>query len=52
LSIVSAPTTATNGATAEVTVGWTGAASGRSLGAVSHADESGLLSLTVVTVDA
>ena len=35
----------------QVTASWTGAAAGRSLGAVSHTGPDGLLGLTVVAVD-
>ena len=52
LSIVSAPTSATLGATESVDVSWTGAGGGEwHLGAVSHSDGSGLLGLTLVEVD-
>ncbi|TDT15263.1 peptidase inhibitor I9 [Ilumatobacter fluminis] len=52
LAIDSAPTAATIGATETIDVSWTGAAAGeRSLGAVSHADGSGLIGLTLVEVD-
>ncbi len=51
LSIVSAPTEATQGTIGTVEVGWSGLAAGTHLGAVSHADGSGILGLTLVEVD-
>ena len=52
MTIDSAPTSATIGTTGTVDVSWTGATAGEwHLGAVSHADGSGLLGLTLVEVD-
>jgi hypothetical protein len=51
LSVVSAPTTAVNGGTGTVTVGWTGLAPGHYLGAVSHKDGAGEIGLTLVSVN-
>jgi len=52
LSLDAAPTSATLGATETITVSWTGLTSGTQyLGAVSHADDGGLLGLTLVEVD-
>lgn len=52
LSIDSAPTSATIGGVGTVDVSWTGATAGEwHLGAVSHADASGLMALTLVDVD-
>ncbi|CAN5874865.1 hypothetical protein BH23ACT4_BH23ACT4_08040 [soil metagenome] len=52
LSINSAPTSATLGATETIEVGWTGAALGEwHLGAVSHSDAGGVMGLTLVEVD-
>lgn len=52
LAIDSAPTSATIGVTETVDVSWSGAAAGEwHLGAVSHADGSGLLGLTLIDVD-
>ncbi len=52
LSIDSAPTAATIGATGSVDVSWTGATAGEwHLGAVSHTGPDGLLGLTLVDVD-
>jgi Fibronectin type-III domain/Subtilase family len=51
LTIAAAPTTGNIGDVAQVTASWTGAAAGRSLGAVSHTGPNGLLGLTVVAVD-
>lgn len=52
LSLDSAPTSATIGSTGTVDVSWTGATAGEwHLGAVSHADGSGLLGLTLIDVD-
>ncbi len=51
LSVDSAPASATVGATATIDISWTGA-SGKMFGAVSHADGSGLIGLTLVEVNA
>ncbi len=52
LTIDSAPTSATLGATEPIDVSWTGAAAGEwHLGAVSHTGDSGLMGLTLVEVD-
>ena len=52
LTIVSAPTSATSGATETITVSWTGATLGQwHLGAVSHTGDSGLMGLTLINVD-
>ena len=49
---VDAPASATNGQTEDINVSWTGATAGEwHLGAVSHADGSGLLGLTLIDVD-
>ena len=49
---VTAPTSATLGATETITVDWTGLDAGtKYLGAVSHSDASGLLDLTLIAVD-
>ncbi len=51
LSIDSAPASAVNGTSATVTASWSGLTPGLSyLGAVSHADDAGLLGLTLVNV--
>jgi subtilisin family serine protease len=52
LSIDSAPTSASLGATESVDLSWTGATTGQwHLGAVSHTGDSGLMGLTLVEVD-
>jgi hypothetical protein len=52
LSIDSAPTAATLGATETIDVSWTGATAGQwHLGAVSHTGDVGLMGLTLVNVD-
>jgi subtilisin family serine protease len=51
LSITSAPTSATLGATGTVVAAWTGADGVWSLGAVSHDGPTGRLGLTLVDVD-
>jgi subtilisin family serine protease len=52
LVIDSAPTSATIGQVATITVSWTGATAGQwHLGAVSHNGDSGLMGLTLVNVD-
>ncbi len=51
LSITSAPTSATSGASGIVTAAWTGAGGVWSLGAVSHNGASGVMGLTLVDVD-
>ncbi|MGD8852700.1 MAG: S8 family serine peptidase [Gammaproteobacteria bacterium] len=49
---VTAPASATLGATETIDVAWTGLATGtKHLGAVSHSDAGGLLGLTVVRID-
>jgi subtilisin family serine protease len=52
MTVDSAPTSASIGATATIDVSWTGAAAGQwYLGAVSHSDAVGFLGLTLVNVD-
>ena len=52
LSVDSAPGSATLGSTETVDVSWSGAATGtKHLGAVSHSDGSGLLGLTLISVE-
>ena len=52
LTIDSAPTAATVGATEPINISWSGAAAGEwYLGAVSHSNASGLMGLTLVNVD-
>ena len=52
MSITSAPTSASLGATAAINIGWTGATAGQwHLGAVSHTGPTGRLGLTLVQVD-
>mgnify|MGYP003291689452 CR=1 FL=1 len=55
LSIVSAPTSATNATVGTVEVGWTDITAGTTgdwyLGAVSHTGASGVMGLTLVNVD-
>ena len=51
LSLDGAPASASTGATGTVSVSWSGLAAGEYLGAVSHADGSGLIGLTLVEVD-
>ena len=52
LSLDSAPTSATLGATETIQVSWDGLAAGTQyLGAVSHSDPSGIMVLTLVNVD-
>jgi hypothetical protein len=52
LTIVSAPTSATNGTTGTINVSWTGATAGQwHLGAVSHTGDVGLMGLTLINVD-
>jgi hypothetical protein len=55
LSIVSAPTSATNATVGTVEVGWSGITAGTTgdwyLGAVSHTGASGVMGLTLVNVD-
>ena len=52
LSVDSAPASATLGASETVDVSWSGAATGtKHLGAVSHSDGSGLLGLTLISVE-
>jgi hypothetical protein len=52
LSIDSAPTSATLGATEPIQVSWSGATAGQwHLGAVSHTGDVGLMGLTLVSVD-
>ncbi|MFN2181398.1 MAG: hypothetical protein ACK2UV_18085, partial [Candidatus Promineifilaceae bacterium] len=50
LSVDSAPTSATIGATGTVEVSWSGLADGEYLGAVSHTGDVGLMGLTLVEV--
>jgi subtilisin family serine protease len=53
LSIDSAPTSAVSGVTGTVTASWTGLTAGtRYLGAVSHSDDTGIIAVTDVSVDA
>jgi hypothetical protein len=52
LAIDSAPTSAVNGASGTVTASWSGLAPGSYVGAVSHSDDTGLIGLTLVNVDA
>ena len=52
LTVDSAPTSATLGATGTVNVSWTGATAGQwHLGAVSHSGDAGVMGLTLVEVD-
>ena len=52
MSVDSAPASATIGAVEPIDISWTGAAAGEwHLGAISHADASGLIGLTLVEVD-
>lgn len=52
LSVDSAPTSATLGATESIDISWSGLDSGTVYyGAVSHSDSAGLIGLTLVTVD-
>jgi subtilisin family serine protease len=52
MSVDSAPTAATTGATEAIDISWSGATAGQwHLGAVSHADGTGLIGLTLVEVD-
>ena len=52
MTVDSAPASATLGAVETIDISWTGAAAGEwHLGAVSHADSSGLIGLTLVEVD-
>ena len=52
MTVDSAPTSATLGATEPIEVSWTGATAGQwHLGAVSHTGDSGLMGLTLVEVD-
>ena len=52
MSVDSAPTSAQIGNSDTINVSWNGAAAGEwHLGAVSHADGSGLIGLTLVEVD-
>ncbi|MEA2002097.1 MAG: S8 family serine peptidase [Actinomycetota bacterium] len=52
LSVTGAPASATAGAVGTVDIAWTGLAAGTEyLGAVSHSDASGVLGLTLVSVD-
>lgn len=51
LSVDSAPTSATVGASGTIGISWTGAVSGTHLGAVSHTGDAGLLGLTLVEVE-
>lgn len=52
LTIVSAPASATSGATETINLSWTDATAGQwHLGAVSHTGSSGLMGLTLVNVD-
>ena len=52
LTVDSAPTSATLGATGTVDVSWTGATAGQwHLGAVSHSGDAGVMGLTLVEVD-
>ncbi len=50
LVVDSAPASATLGAVETVSISWAGAAAGRSFGAVSHSDASGLFGITLVEV--
>jgi hypothetical protein len=50
LSVDSAPTSATIGASGDITVSWSGLADGWYLGAVSHTGDAGLMGLTLVEV--
>ena len=53
LSVSAAPASAVLGETGSVTANWTGLTAGTSyLGAVSHSDDTGVIGLTVVSVDA
>ena len=52
MEVVSAPTSATVGATETIEVGWLGATAGEwHLGAVSHTGDDGLMGLTLINVD-
>jgi subtilisin family serine protease len=51
LSVDSAPTSATVGASSPVDVSWSGLTSGQYLGAVSHTGDVGLMGFTLVEVD-
>ena len=52
MSVDSAPASAVTNATGTVDISWTGATAGQwHLGAISHSDASGVLSLTLVEVD-
>ena len=52
MSINSAPTSATIGATETIDISWSGATAGQwHLGAVSHTGDVGLMGLTLVDVD-
>jgi hypothetical protein len=49
---LTAPAAATLGATETITVDWAGLGAGtKYLGAVSHADGSGIVDMTVISVD-
>ncbi|HEX2785441.1 MAG TPA: S8 family serine peptidase, partial [Ilumatobacteraceae bacterium] len=53
LTVDAAPASAVLGATGSVTASWTGLTAGTSyLGAVSHSDDTGVIGLTVVSVNA
>ena len=49
---VTAPASATLGATETITVDWTGLTAGtKYLGAVSHSDAGGILDMTLIAID-
>jgi subtilisin family serine protease len=51
---VSAPTTATSGSTATLTIDWAGLSTGagaKQLGAISHSDASGIQGLTIISIE-
>jgi subtilisin family serine protease len=52
LSVDSAPTSATVGATGTVDISWSSLAAGSYMGAVSHTGDSGIMGLTLVEVEA
>jgi subtilisin family serine protease len=51
LAVDAAPTEAVTSGVADVSISWSGAPEGRSLGAVSHTGPDGLIGLTLVVVD-
>lgn len=51
LAVDSAPTSAVIGATEAIDISWSGLASGKNLGAVSHTGDVGLMGLTLVEVE-